>query len=183
MAAFESFKKRYGEPQACVPAPAASIEQYGGKLPEALLQEWQASGWCRYGDGLFWIVNPSEYVEILSDWTADPEETYVISRTAFGGLIVWDDNQAYFIDVVTGDTLPMLDSVEELFDDMLTDDSFALNEFRLKDFEAAVARLGILEQDECYGYFPPLALGGPGTVETIRKIKLREHLHFLSQLT
>lgn len=76
----------------------------------------------------------------------------------------------------------MLDSVDELFDDMFTDDSFASNEFRLKDFEWAVSELGILGRDECYGFFPPLAMGGSGSRTTIRRVKLKEHLHLLAQL-
>ena len=37
-------------------------------------------------------------------------------------------------------------------------------------------------RDECYGFFPALPLGGPGTADTLQRVKLREHLALLAQL-
>ena len=49
-------------------------------------------------------------------------------------------------------------------------------------FERARELLGPPERDECYAFEPALALGGPGTLETIRRVQLREHLGILAQL-
>jgi hypothetical protein len=34
-----------------------------------------------------------------------------------------------------------------------------------------------------YGFVPAIALGGPGTLNTLQKVKTIEHLTFLSQLS
>lgn len=182
MSAFQAFKHKYGQPEACVSVTDSIIQDYITKLPETLLYEWATQGWCRYGQGLFWLVNPADYSDVLSLWISDSTQAYVIARTAFGCLIIWHENQAYLIDVLTGDVLPLLDSVEELFNDMLTDDGFVVNEFHVLDFEQAVMRLGVLDIDECYGYFPPQVMGGSGTSDTLQRVKLREYLYFLAEL-
>jgi hypothetical protein len=49
-------------------------------------------------------------------------------------------------------------------------------------FLSALERLGYCAYDECYGYFPALALGGSEKVENLQKVKLREHLSLLFQM-
>jgi hypothetical protein len=51
-----------------------------------------------------------------------------------------------------------------------------------KLFQKARKKLGPIEYDECYGFEPAIALGGPGTLSTLRRVKLREHLSLLAQL-
>ncbi|WP_082116290.1 T6SS immunity protein Tdi1 domain-containing protein [Hymenobacter terrenus] len=48
---------------------------------------------------------------------------------------------------------------------------------------AARAHLGEPAYDECFGYVPLLALGGPETMEHLEKVKLREHIFLISQFT
>jgi hypothetical protein len=50
-------------------------------------------------------------------------------------------------------------------------------------FEEALKKLGPLKPDEMYGFVPAIALGGPGTLNTLQKVKTIEHLTFLSQLS
>jgi len=50
--------------------PPASLDHYQGKLPNQLLTYWQDHGWCGYGGGLFWMVNPQEYEDVVAQWLA-----------------------------------------------------------------------------------------------------------------
>jgi hypothetical protein len=50
-------------------------------------------------------------------------------------------------------------------------------------FSPTLHELGPLQSDEMYGFVPAIALGGPGTLNTLQKVKSIEHLTFLSQLS
>ena len=70
-------------------------ERYRGKLPNLLLDYWAEHGWCGYGDGIFWLVNPQEYEGVVSSWiegtTFEERDTYhliarVLSGTCTSGV-------------------------------------------------------------------------------------------------
>ncbi|MOA40072.1 hypothetical protein D3C78_1619060 [compost metagenome] len=50
-------------------------------------------------------------------------------------------------------------------------------------FSPAKKKLGLLRDDEMYGFKPALVLGGPETLEHLEKVKIVEHLMFLSQIS
>ena len=50
-------------------------------------------------------------------------------------------------------------------------------------FPPALETLGLLKTDEMYGFVPALALGGPMELKNLQRVKLIEHLEFLSQLS
>lgn len=55
-------------------------------------------------------------------------------------------------------------------------------EFDNGPYLEASARYGAPGYDECFGYVPLLALGGPRKVENLQKVKLVEHLSIITQL-
>ncbi len=86
--------------------PPEKIARFRGKLPEKLLEYWQAYGWCGYAKGLFWTVDPDEWEDELDAWIGDTEfmerdAYYVIARTAFGELILWGEKTGQSLKVVT----------------------------------------------------------------------------------
>ena len=42
---------------------------------------------------------------------------------------------------------------------------------------------GSLSFDECFGYVPLLGLGGAKKVENLKKVKIREHIELITQLS
>jgi hypothetical protein len=50
-------------------------------------------------------------------------------------------------------------------------------------FRRARRKLGLLKSDEMYGFVPALMLGGSEELENLEKVKIIEHLIFLSQLS
>ncbi|MCH2089642.1 MAG: glutamyl-tRNA amidotransferase, partial [Pseudoalteromonas sp.] len=50
-----------------------TLDFFKDKLPERLLEYWQEYGFCGWGNGIFWIVNPQDYHEILQTWLEGTE--------------------------------------------------------------------------------------------------------------
>ena len=55
--------------------------------------------------------------------------------------------------------------------------------FTLEDYAQAVEKYGKLADNECFGYVPLLALGGKEDVEHLQKVKTKEHIAVITQLT
>lgn len=178
---------------------------YEGKLPKRLLEYWQEYGFCGWGEGIYWTVNPAEYRDVLQVWIAGTEfecrekngldKYYVIGRGAFGSLYVWGETSGQSIDInpsysmifPADETAGLIKRGEErtidLFFAVMRKE--ALEEKDLDDkplFERAVAKLGPLEADEMYAFVPALALGGSNKLENLQKVKIIDHLSFLAEL-
>jgi len=182
-----------------------TFEFFKGKLPERLLEYWQEYGFCGWGDGILWLVNPEDYHDILQTWLEDTEfaerekagidNYYVIGRSSFGKLIVWGktSGQSITINPSFGMIFPT-DGTSDLNEDGedLTVDLFfaimrkdALEQQDINEkplFEQALNKLGMLEADEMYAFVPALALGGVNKLENLQKVKAIEHLNFLVEL-
>lgn len=179
---FEKFERKHGPAKSCQGVTPQDLETYKGKLPDDLLSLWTESGWCSYGDGLLWTTNPAEYSEIVKEWIKDGDSLLAFVRTAFGSLLLWDGNQTRFLDVLSGDVSNLFITMDFNFNGGLCDDNYLNAVIRQDIFREALPRLGPPARDECYAFVPALPLGGPGTADTLQKVKLREHLHLLLQL-
>lgn len=63
----------------------------------------------------------------------------------------------------------------DFFFDDITDGELD-NKLSIKQYKAAIKKLGDLEYDECFGYVPLLALGGKESVNNLKKVTIREHI-------
>ncbi|QHF05530.1 DUF1851 domain-containing protein [Pseudomonas asturiensis] len=188
------FVKNFGTPVVHEEASESSIAHYKGKLPKRLLDYWSEYGWCGYASGIFWVVNPQPYEDILDQWLAGTEiygqdNYHVIARGAFGLLYVWGERKGHCLTIsslmgrfsshtsnFTGDKLDVEASV---FFSCLEPEQNDLIEL----FRPAVETLGTLKSDEMYAFVPALALGGSMELKNLQKVKTIEHLEFLSQLS
>ncbi|WDY56098.1 GAD-like domain-containing protein [Pseudomonas sp. PSKL.D1] len=173
--------------------PPTSVERYQGLLPDLLLDYWKEHGWCGYGDGIFWLVNPQEYEGVLASWlissSFNPDDTYhVIARNAFGDLYLWGEKTGPSLRIYCNVSRYMHNPINRLPQAM----NRALQAFLLSLnreyldfddlFDLARRKLGVVSQDEIYGFTPALQLGGSATLKCIEKVKAFEHMIFLSQL-
>lgn len=55
--------------------------------------------------------------------------------------------------------------------------------FQISQYVEAVEKIGKLEHDECFGYVPLLGLGGSEKINNVSKVKIREHIELISQMT
>lgn len=197
---FEYFISKFGEATNRVDVPSEAIVKWRGKLPDQLLTYWQEEGWCGYANGLFWIVNPDDYEDLVDEWLEDTsleqiDAFHVIGRTAFGKLYVCGE--------LTGMSMTINCPINAIFalpkelkskskkDQDWSVRSFlglSRNECDLKDesgvvlFDQAVAKSGPLAAGEVYGFEPAIVLGGKMTIENIVKLDLDVHLTILRQL-
>ncbi|GAC1045926.1 GAD-like domain-containing protein [Rhizobium sp. No.120] len=197
---FELFIENFGEATSRVKVPQASFEKFEKTLPAQLLKYWSEEGWASYLDGLFSIVNPDEYQDVLDMWLEDTifeqvDSYHVIARTGFGKLYVWGEK--------TGPSLTVscpthsLIALEKDFKGPLKNPDFRVQTFfgaktpsecDFKDaakqplFKRAAGKLGPLERDELYGFEPALIAGGQMNLDHLKKVKLDVHLTLLRQL-
>lgn len=177
-----------------------TLAKYTGKLPDRLLEYWQEYGFCGWGGGCFWIVDPEDYEDILQTWLegtpfVEQDKYYVIGRSAFGKLYIWDRNSGQSLDIqsIYGMIFPTdsTDDFKEDGEDLTLDLFFAaksIDSMEIQDinetplFERTLEKLGELEADEMYAFVPALALGGAPKLENLQKVKALEHLSFLADL-
>jgi hypothetical protein len=190
---FSIFLDTFGGPVDRREVPTSSIERYKGKLPNQLLEYWDEHGWCGYGDGIFWIVNPQEYEGALASWiegtTLEQRDTYhVIARSAFGDLYLWGEKTGSSLRIISVLSRCVIDNFEIASEEMDRElQNFLLStEVEYNDFDdlfqPAKKKLGTLRHDEMYGFVPALMLGGPDTLDHLEKVKAVEHLTLLSQI-
>jgi hypothetical protein len=198
-AQFAFFIKNLGEATTRVPVPPAAFDQWKGVLPDRLLTYWADEGWSGYADGLFWLVNPMDYEDLVEAWLAETpvaqaDRFHVFARTAFGTLYTWGER--------TGTSLTIASAIHSLI--ALNSDlqkpvgdpdrkvraffgSKRKSEFDINDererpmFSRALQRLGPLAPDEMYGFEPALIAGGRMIAETLAKVELHAHLTILRE--
>jgi len=173
-------------------ASKAVIKKYSVILPEFFTEIWEKNGFSSYKDGFFWIVNPDEYDDLISQFIHNEGNLHVVMRTAFGGLIYLDekakhnqgkDNKLYnylcpiYLQVtkLTSDLSAVMNgwlTTEEIFSPLMFYNIYSIGR----------KVLPAPEQNECFGFLPAIALGGDLQPENIKLFKIREHLSFLSQL-
>ncbi|PNB73902.1 glutamyl-tRNA amidotransferase [Pseudomonas sp. GW456-E7] len=191
---FSIFLETFGRPVDRQEVPVSSIERYRGKLPNQLLEYWAEHGWCGYGDGIFWIVNPQEYDEVVAPWLEgtkyeERDAYHLIARSAFGDLYLWGERTGASLKITSVLSRCVFDDFEITSDEMDRElQNFLLStEVEYNDFgdlfQPAKKKLGTLRHDEMYGFVPALMFGGPDTLDHLEKVKAVEHLILLSQIT
>ncbi|MCP1416337.1 hypothetical protein J3D47_000580 [Pseudomonas laurylsulfativorans] len=191
---FSIFLETFHEPIARQEVPVSSIERYRGKLPNQLLEDWAEHGWCGYGEGIFWIVNPQEYEGVVASWIGgtkfeERDAYHLIARSAFGDLYLWGEKTGASLKITSVLSRCDVDDFEITSDELDRElQNFLLStEVEYNDFgdlfQPAKKKLGTLRHDEMYGFVPALMFGGPDTLDHLEKVKAVEHLILLSQIT
>lgn len=100
---FDYFLEKFEQPDWQKSVDQATLNYYQGKLPNRLLFYWQQFGFCRFKQGLFWIVNPADYEDELALWLGEDiskqDSYYVIARSGFGELYVWGEKTGFAFEI------------------------------------------------------------------------------------
>ena len=159
------------------------IRKYSEKIPTELLEIWKEYGFGTFFGGYLKVINPDEYMDLLKESYFRGDVSIPILATAFGDIITWEEGQ--YVEIVEY-RYNDFDSIMPRFDiflRLLSDKGFLKRYFKLDDYARAVEKYGDLAYDECFGYVPLLALGGKEDVEHLKKVKMREHIAVMAQLT
>ncbi|NTS77877.1 DUF1851 domain-containing protein [Catenovulum sp. SM1970] len=193
---FEYFLEKFGEPINQVKCSVETLKKYQGKLPSRLLEYWQEYGFCGFSDGLFWIVNPQDYENVLDEWLAptdipDNDIYHVFARNAFGDLFLWGEATGYQYEInvsrgwiIENEEVPKTDHEIELewfFGGQALDLHNINDEDNNPLFERCVEKFGALKADEMFGFVPSLITGGDARLENVEKVDIFVHLSLLAQ--
>ncbi|MFG6489780.1 GAD-like domain-containing protein [Roseateles sp. BYS78W] len=197
---FSLFIEEFGEPDRSEPVPDTAFERWADKLPAQLLNYWRQEGWCSYGQGLLWTVNPDDYEDLVDEWLADTpleqvDAFHVFARSAFGDLYLCGEKSGSSatlccsINAITAvpkelkpkDVARRDSSICSFFAASFIADYDRSDLSKKPLFKRACAKLGVLAADEMYGFEPALVLGGKPVLENLRKVKLDQHLTMLRQ--
>lgn len=197
---FDYFLEKFGQPDWQQPVDQATLNYYQGKLPNRLLFYWQQFGFCRFKQGLFWIVNPADYEDELALWLGEDiskqDSYYVIARSGFGELYVWGEKTGFAFEITPtlgwvrlkqGDAKDIATGLEdrklELF--------FAFQQIKyieMEDnngkplFDRCIKKFGALEYDEMFGFVPALAISDNASIKNVDKMNIFVHLSLLPDL-
>ena len=174
------------------------IEKYTGILPEFLIQLWRQRGIGSWAGGFLSLCIPSDFDGLLSqvfhaDKDFSHQDCHVLGYSAFGQILAWSERHWIVeIDLLRGRmSCPGLIYPEKKTDpdmsvllSILTDNETlnAYDDDGKPLFARARKKLGPLEQGECYGFFPALAMGGAPDLKNLKRVKALEHFIFLAQL-
>jgi len=182
MGPFEDFEAMYGPSAECLAPSEEQLRLYRGSVPDLLIQEWLENGWCAWGDGLLWTVDPAQFADVIEDWVGfDGAPPIVFLRSAFGHLYFWCEGAVYSLEVQRGSLARVSDDISRMFT-LLCDSEVRDRILQAPLYARALPLLGRISRDECYAFEPALALGGSGTIDTVRRVRVREHLAILAEI-
>ncbi len=151
-------------------------------LPDFLIDVLREFGYFFTKDRFFFLRKPSDF-DFLNDSNVLPKNYKVFANTSFGDLFLWDSQRWMFYSTQDCQIFDFNDNIELFFESFMVNDEFLKKNLYLKEHQKAVREIGFPSPDECFAFIPAFALGGSARTSEIEKVKLREHLLFLSQLT
>ena len=163
--------------------PEELIKEYEDKLPSEVIAFWKEFGFGTFYDGYLKSINPNDYKELLEKSYFLGDVSIPIFATGFGDLITWQKDRYIGIVKYRYGDFDVIDDGFDFFFDELTNGELDDDELSIKQYKAAIKKLGDLEYDECFGYVPLLALGGKESVDNLKKVKIREHINLIYAMT
>jgi hypothetical protein len=177
---FEKFKEIFPNDSPFQPIDSKAAAAYP-TLPNDILRFWEELGIGSQMNGYLKVVNPDDFQSFLEEaYMPQDGPAIAIFATAFADLLIWERDCIKQLNFRRGTVRVAGTNFAVFANHRLTkweNIAFSLDGGQ---FLEARERLGPCAYDECYGYFPALALGGSEKVENLQKVKLREHLMLLS---
>ena len=172
---FDSYKKEYD-------ADSALIKRYNNFLPEELLKLWTEKGFGTFMGGYLKTINPEEYIELVKETYFRGELSIPIFVTAFGDVIVWEENQYVRMIMYKEGKFKGMEAGFKFFFDDLMNDAFRRDFFEIDLYNSAKVKLGELTYKQCYGFVPLLGLGGKKSVDNLDIVSIKEHIEIITQI-
>lgn len=159
------------------------LDKFRDKIPAELLRIWENYGFGTFFGGYLKIINPDDYMELLKESYFRADIAVPVMATAFGDLITWEKNQFVGIVYYRYGVSKIMIRDFDLFLMLLQDKTFKKQFFALEAFEKSVECYGALDFGECFGYVPLLAMGGSEKLENLKKVRIREHIALITDMT
>lgn len=152
-------------------------------VPESHIRLLKEHGVCRIDGGFIQLDYPPDMKDILPKWNFTDEHYEIVAHTALGDYFVWTGEDFLMADVNNGEVFDVSPK-PEFFYNYFLDDKKYLSQAHYRDQAlGAIRQLGPLKEDEALAFVPYLIMGGNPQEEALEKVKLKEHLDILAQLT
>ncbi len=158
------------------------IDEYKNILPEEIISLWRRGFGTFYG-GYLKTINLNEYKQIVKSSYFLGDKAIPIFATAFGDILTWEEERYVGILKYRFGENDIISDDFEYFYDIISDPDCASDYFTMNKYDMAIQKYGALEYDECFGYFPLLALGGKDSVNNLKKVKIQEHIALIAEMT
>ena len=154
------------------------ILKYNDYSCEQLNSLWKEIGLGSYYDGLFKIIEPDDLKDIINQcYIMDDDESLLpFMCTAFGDVFAYVKNIRY------GTSLIIPDNFIAIFNKVIPNQSFLKGWFDLENYGSVKEKVGELNFDECYGYFPTLSMGGNESIDNISIVKMIPYIDMNVQM-
>lgn len=164
------------------PIPEATIARFAPLVTPEIVALWRENGTGWFADGFFRIVDPAHAAERLEGAYPLPEGAVVVLTTALADLVVWVGGMFYLLKWRWGmlEGLPHEGGVDDVVS-WMRDPALLERWFEWQPYPEAVARLGVPGLDECFGFVPLLALGGPNSADHLEVMDLWVHVALIHQ--
>ncbi len=183
MELFAGLHEALGKPEIHTEPPKSFFDSPEANVDEDLVALWQEDGWACYSEGLFWTVNPQDFLGLSNDWSIVPPLALVFGKNAFGDLFLLHEGDVFQLSVQWNRLMELGPSPYIFLNSTLKEPSLCESFLQKELFRAVYERLGELAADECYGLFPVLPLGGNDEdPNAYHRVKLREYLASLAQV-
>ena len=149
---------------------------------------WQEVGLGSYCNGLFKLINPSDYQDVINScYEKEDDKSFLpFMCTAFGDLFAYVknprlNNYVVYLNVRYGTYLILPDNLAALLNKIIFNQSFLKGWFDLENYSVMQEKLGTPDFDECFGYSPLLTMGGSENLENIKIVKTLPYIDINTQ--
>ena len=153
---------------------------------DCIQEIWKANGLSVYQKGLYSLIDPDEFSDIVKQFSSVPSSAIAFAKTASGCVFLWDKEKIgetiFHLNVhknkigVASTSFLVFFGVSIGSHDWWKENCYG--EIELQSLE----KYGTLAYDECYTFIPALALGGDEKVAKMQRVKFKENLNLLSQI-
>jgi hypothetical protein len=177
-----AFAKAFGKGVSYRKYTSGDDDRLRERVPAVFRDIVKGDGWCSYREEVLWTCDPDDWAPVARAWFKDTARAQILARTAFGDLLVWDEEWCWFVLVHHSRARQWSDDPAWFFARGITSSDFATQTHLPARVRSAKAVAGPLAWDEMYTYVPALGLGGDEATSEIERVKAREQLVFLSQV-
>ena len=149
---------------------------------------WQEVGLGSYCNGLFKLINPSDYQDVINScYEKEDDKSFLpLMCTAFGDVFAYVknprlNNYVVYLNVRYGTYLILPANLHAIFNKVMVNQSFLKGWFDLENYPIIQEKLGTPDYDECFGYSLLLAMGGSEDIENIKIVKTIPYIDICTQ--
>lgn len=160
----------------------ATIARFSGQVPSEVVAMWRENGAGHIGaDGFFRVVDPGRAAQMLEGVVGFPPAATVLFSTGFGDIIFYANNTYFVIKFRWGAIDITKDMDFASLVELIANPVHREPVFQWLPYPDAATVSGVPGTEQCYGFVPLLALGGPNDAAHLQLVGMYEHISLIVQ--